>query len=204
MAAVYDRFMAATEDAGLRERRRALISSARGSTLELGAGTGLNLAHYGPEVEDLVLLEPDPHMASKLEERLRAAGRPRTRIVTGSAHRLPFGDASFDTVVGTLVLCTIPDPERALSEVARVLRPGGRLLFLEHVRSGDPGLARWQDRLRPVWSFVAGGCQCNRDTLDTLERSPLEVATARPGRIPKASPIVRPSVEGEAHLPAPA
>jgi len=202
MAAIYDRMMAATEDAGLRERRAAVVSGAQGRTLELGAGTGLNLAHYGDEVTELVLLEPDPHMGARLREKVAASGRRDVSLVTDSAQRLPFEDASFDTVVGTLVFCTIPDHERAIAEVARVLKPGGRLLFLEHVRSDDPGLARWQDRLRPVWSLVAGGCQCNRRTLADIERSPLAVERSKPGRLPKAAKIVEPTVEGEAVKPA--
>jgi ubiquinone/menaquinone biosynthesis C-methylase UbiE len=201
MAAVYDRMLAASEEAGFREMRREVVSGARGKTLELGAGTGLNFAHYGPDVTELVLLEPDPHMAAKLREKVEGADRRDVRIVSDSAERLPFEDASFDTVVGTLVLCTIPDHERAIAEVARVLRPGGRLLFLEHVRSGDPSVARWQDRLRPVWAFVAGGCQCNRDTLSALQDSPLDVADARRGRIPKAAKIVRPTIAGAATKP---
>jgi ubiquinone/menaquinone biosynthesis C-methylase UbiE len=197
MAAVYDRMTAASEEAGMRDMRRQVVSQARGRTLELGAGTGLNLVHYGPEVTELVLLEPDSHMGAKLREKVEASGRD-ARIVTSSAEQLPFEDESFDTVLGTLVLCTIPDHERAIAEVARVLKPGGRMLFLEHVRSDDPGLARWQDRLRPVWQFVAVGCQCNRDTLAAIERSPLTVDRARRGKLPKAPPLVRPTIEGVA------
>src|SRR4051812_7652266 len=122
MAAIYDRMMATSEDAGFRDMRRGGVSQATGKTLGLGAGTGLNFAHYGPEVTELVLLEPDPHMAAKLREKVGRSQRP-VRIVSDSAEALPFEDASFDTVVGTLVLCTIPDHERALAEVARVLRP---------------------------------------------------------------------------------
>ena len=197
MAAVYDRMTAASEEAGMRDMRREVISQARGRTLELGAGTGLNLAHYRSEVTELVLLEPDPHMGAKLREKVAASGRD-ARIVTSSAEQLPFEDEFFDTVLGTLVLCTIPDHERAIDEVARVLKPGGRMLFLEHVRSDDPGLARWQDRLRPVWQYVAIGCQCNRETLAAIERSPLTVDRATPGKLPKAPPLVRPTITGVA------
>jgi len=201
MAAIYDRMLATSEEAGFREMRHEVVAQASGRTLELGAGTGLNLEHYGPEVSELVLLEPDPHMGARLREKVARSGRTDVRVVTDSAERLPFEDASFDTVVGTLVLCTIPDHVRAIEEVARVLRPGGRMLFLEHVRSEDPDVAKWQDRLRPVWSFVAGGCQCNRATLSDIEASPLTVASARPGRIPKAAKIVRPTVGGVAEKP---
>jgi ubiquinone/menaquinone biosynthesis C-methylase UbiE len=114
------------------------------------------------------------------------------------AERLPFEDASFDTAVATLVFCTIPDPAAALAEVARVLKPGGRLLFLEHVRAEDPKLARWQDRLEKPWRFVGDGCHCNRDTVATIAASPLRVGEIQHDRLPKAPPIVSPLVHGSA------
>lgn len=191
-AALYDRMMASTEDAGLRERRRALVGQAQGRVLEIGAGTGLNLEHYGPDATDLVLTEPEEPMARRLRARLT-----RGEIVSAPADRLPFPDGSFDTVVSTLVLCTVPDQERALAEIRRVLKPGGRLLFLEHVRSHDPGLARWQDRIRPFWRHLGHGCNPNRDTAAALARAGFEVEL-RTWRMPKAAPIVRPVIEGAA------
>ena len=142
----YDRFTKSTEDAGLREKRRELLARASGRTLEIGAGTGSNLELYPEAVTELVLTEPDEHMRAQLERKLSALGR-RPEVVGAGAERLPFPDASFDTVVATLVLCTIPAPRRALEEISRVLKPDGRLLFLEHVRAEDAGTARWQDRL---------------------------------------------------------
>jgi ubiquinone/menaquinone biosynthesis C-methylase UbiE len=196
-AATYDRALRAAEEAGLRERRHALLARARGATLEIGAGTGLNLRHYPRQVSELVLAEPGEHMARQLR-RTAAATALRAEVVEAPAERLPFPDERFDTVVCTLVLCTVPDPATALAEVARVLRPGGRLLFLEHVRSGDPRLARWQDRLWRPWRFVADGCHCNRDTLATLRASPLAVEDVEPGRIERAAPLVRPLIAGSA------
>lgn len=196
-AALYDRMLAATEEAGLRDRRRELLAQARGATLELGAGTGLNLDLYPDAVAELVLTEPGEHMARRLRERTAAAGRD-VEVVEAPAERLPFPDDRFDTVVGTLVLCTVDDPARTLAEVERVLRPGGRLLFLEHVRSSDPKLARWQDRLERPWHFVGAGCHCNRDTPATLRESPLEVERMDHDRLPKAPPITRPLVAGAA------
>lgn len=196
-AAGYDRLLAGTEEAGLRERRRELLAGATGDVLELGAGTGANLAIYPDGLGRLVLTEPGAHMASRLRARV-AAGDSRAEVVAAGAESLPFGDSSFDTVVSTLVLCTVENPHRAVLEVARVLRPGGRMLFLEHVRSSEPGVARWQDRLERPWRFVGAGCRCNRDTLTTIRGAGLEVEAVEHGVLPKAPSIVRPLVVGAA------
>jgi ubiquinone/menaquinone biosynthesis C-methylase UbiE len=194
----YDRFLAQTEKAGLRDMRRELLSQASGRCLEVGAGTGLNLEHWPKEVDELVLSEPDPHMASQLRRKLDGPAD----VVEAPAERLPFADDSFDTVALTLVLCTVPDPDASLREVARVLRPGGRLLFLEHVRAEEPRLARWQDRLHTPWMWLGDGCHCNRDTLRTIESSPLELERAERGSMPKALPLVRPMIRGSARAAA--
>src|SRR6478672_7657363 len=172
--AVYDRAFKATEEAGLRQMRRELLAGARGRVLELGAGTGANLDLYPEVVEELVLAEPDPHMSKRLRAKLAESGG-EARVVEAPAERLPFEEGSFDTAVVTLVLCTVPDPQAALAEVARVLRPGGQLLFLEHVRSEEPALARWQDRLERPWRFLGDGCHCNRDTVAAIAASPLRL-----------------------------
>lgn len=196
----YDRFNKIAEDAGLRDNRRALLSRAHGRTLEIGAGTGVNVELYPDSVTELVLTEPDSHMRRQLEKKLAALDR-RAEVVDAGGERLPFPDASVDTAVATLVLCTIPNPEGALAELARVLKPGGRLLFLEHVRSDSPRTARWQDRLERPWGWFGRGCHPNRDTLATIEASALEVAEVERDRIPKAPPIVRPLILGEARRP---
>ena len=192
----YDRFMAASESAGLRARRRALLAGAEGATLEIGAGTGLNLALYPASVSELVLTEPSPHMAARLRAKL--GDDPRTRVVEAPAERLPFEADRFDTVVSTLVLCTVPDPAAALKEIARVLRPEGRLLFLEHVRAPEDRLARWQDRLERPWRAFGAGCHCNRDTAAGIEASSLRIEDLDRGEIPRAVPIVRPLIAGAA------
>ncbi|HEV2061433.1 MAG TPA: class I SAM-dependent methyltransferase [Solirubrobacteraceae bacterium] len=190
-AAIYDRMMASTEDAGLRDHRRAIVGRARGRVLEIGAGTGLNLEHYPPDV-DLVLTEPEEPMARRLRDRAT-----RGEIVEAPADRLPFDDDSFDTVVSTLVLCTVPDQEAAVAEIRRVLKPDGQLLFLEHVRSDDEKVAKWQDRLLRPWRFVGHGCHPNRDTAAALRRGGFEL-DLETWRMPKAPPIVRPVIEGSA------
>ena len=199
--ALYDSCLAATEEAVLREMRREALSTARGRTIDMGAGTGANLGLYPDSVEELVLAEPDPHMLRKLRARVGETG-DEAQIVEAGAEDVPFEDSSFDTVAFTLVLCTVPDPVAALKEAARILRPGGRLLFLEHVRSEDPGLARWQDRLVRPWRFLADGCHCNRDTVATIEASPLGVEKVEHGELPKSPPLVKPLASGRAILPA--
>jgi ubiquinone/menaquinone biosynthesis C-methylase UbiE len=196
-AALYDRCLKSTEDAGLRDMRRELLAEASGRTIDLGAGTGANLDLYPPQVTELVLAEPDPHMARQLRHKLGQSDR-EAELVQAGAESLPVPDSSFDTAVFTLVLCTVPNPEAALAEVARILRPGGRMLFLEHVRAQDPGLARWQDRLEKPWRFIGDGCHCNRDTVATIEASPLSVETLEHGELPKSPPIARPLVRGNA------
>jgi ubiquinone/menaquinone biosynthesis C-methylase UbiE len=158
-AALYDTIGKGSEEAGLREERRQLLAGAEGEVIELGAGTGLNLNLYPEEVTRLVLTEPDRHMRRRLRRRLETLGRP-AEIVDASAESLPFPDATFDTAVVTLVLCSVPDQQTALAEIARVLKPEGRLLFLEHVRSTDPKIARRRDRIRPLYNLC--GCNPNR------------------------------------------
>ena len=150
--------MAAAERAGAGgDASRASRPGRAGGRLELGAGTGLNLAHYASAVTELVLTEPDPHMARRLRRRLQdePPAPARVEVVEAPAERLPFEDGSFDSVVSTLVLCSVETPAAATGEIVRVLKPDGRLLYLEHVRADDDGLARWQDRLERPWGSPA-------------------------------------------------
>jgi ubiquinone/menaquinone biosynthesis C-methylase UbiE len=197
----YDRGLKATEENGLGAMRAELLAGARGRVIEVGAGTGVNVGLYGSGIEDLTLVEPDPHMAARLRKRLEEGeGSAPKHLVEAPAEALPFADDTFDTAVATLVLCTIPDPVAAIAELARVLKPGGQLLFIEHVRSDDPDRARWQDRLEKPWRFMADGCYCNRDTEATLRASAFEVQAVEHGKLPKAMPIVRPLIRGTAVL----
>jgi ubiquinone/menaquinone biosynthesis C-methylase UbiE len=198
-AAVYDRLTAGLERAGLADKRRELLAQASGATLELGAGTGHNLDHYPRAVERLVLTEPDPYMAKRLRARVEEAGRTAIEVHEAGAEALPVGDGEFDTVIATLVFCTIPDPRAALAEVARVLKPGGRMLFLEHVRADTHRRARWQDRLNPVQNRLFGGCNLNRKTAELIRQSPLEVQELRADEMPRAAgPLVKPMIVGAA------
>jgi ubiquinone/menaquinone biosynthesis C-methylase UbiE len=196
----YEFFLRQSEEAGLSRMRAELLSEARGRTLEVGAGTGFNFAHYPDAVTDLVLTEPFGPMADQLRAKVDTSDRS-AEVIEAPGEALPFDDDSFDTVALTLVLCTVPDPEATLREIARVLKPGGRFLFLEHVRAPEPDLAKWQDRLHGPWYAFGHGCHCNRDTLSVLEASPLEVERADRGAIPKAVPLVRPMLSGVCTLP---
>jgi SAM-dependent methyltransferase len=165
-AALYDPFLWLGERRGMRRHRGELLAGARGRVLEIGAGTGLNVEHYPAAVDELVLAEPDAGMAARIDT--SEAPVPAS-VVVAPAEELPFEDASFDAVVSTLVLCTVEDPDRALAEIGRVLRPDGRLLFVEHVRAESPRLARWQERLATPWEIWANGCRCDRPTLERIE-----------------------------------
>lgn len=167
MARLYDPFLWLGELAGMRGRRSALLAGAYGRVVEIGAGTGLNIAHYPEEVAELVLSEPEPGMRRRLARRLERHRRA-ARIIDAPAEHLPLADASVDTVVSTLVLCTVDEPESALREIARVLRPNGQLLFIEHVRASSRLLAAFQDRLLEPWRHFAGGCLCNRSTIELM------------------------------------
>jgi len=193
----YDRFQQASEEAGMRDIRREVLSGASGRTLEIGSGSGLNHDLYPEAVTELVLSEPFGAMADQLRKKVAGRQRP-VDVVQAPGEDLPFADGEFDTVALTMVLCSAPDPDAVVAEVARVLRPGGRFLFLEHVRSPEPGLARWQDRLHGAWYVFGHGCHCNRDSLTTIEASPLQLEHSERGAVPRVVPLVRPMVRGSA------
>jgi ubiquinone/menaquinone biosynthesis C-methylase UbiE len=195
-APVYDRMSRSSEEAGLGELRRNLLADATGRVLEIGAGTGVNLPRYGGNLDSLVLTEPEPRMLSRLQRAAREH-EPAAQVLRAPAEALPFEDDSFDTAVSTLVLCGVDDQPRALREVRRVLRPGGRLLFLEHVRAEDPGLARFQDRINWLNHLVAG-CDCNRRTLAAIEAEQFAVSRLERTMTPKAPKFVRPLIVGAA------
>jgi ubiquinone/menaquinone biosynthesis C-methylase UbiE len=197
-AGMYDKINAKSEAAGLADEREALMGGARGATIEIGAGTGLNLAHYPASLERLVLVEPNAHMVKRLRRKVEAQ-RAGAEIVAGPAEQLPFADDSFDTAVVTFVLCTVKDPARALSEVRRVLKPAGRLLFLEHVRSTDERIGRRQDRIRPLYRALVD-CEPNRETLGTITASGFTVEAVRHGDVPGAPEVERPMIVGVACL----
>jgi ubiquinone/menaquinone biosynthesis C-methylase UbiE len=200
-AKVYDPFMRKTEEACLSRWRDALLAPLGGSVLEIGAGTGANLAHYplhllraDGNTERLVLTDPDAHMLERLRKRPEAATADVERALSDA---LPYPDQSFDAVVSTLVLCSVPDVNRTLGEVRRVLKPGGALVFLEHV-AADEGSSRrrWQGRLEPLWSRLAGGCHLTRRTDAAIAEAGFTFETLTKESMRKAPPFVRPTVRG--------
>ncbi len=215
-AAVYDPFMRRTERACLQDWRRELLapltSSSSRRVLEVGAGTGANLTAYPRTLERLVLTDSNEHMVKRLERRIveewpergDRPDAPKTtpEIMLASVDKLPFDDASFDAVVSTLVLCSVPEPASALAEVRRVLRPGGSLIFLEHVAAEAPRRLRWQRRFEPLWSRVAGNCHLTRATGDAIANAGFTIDTLKRESMRKSLPIVRATIRGSAHKPA--
>jgi ubiquinone/menaquinone biosynthesis C-methylase UbiE len=211
MGALNERFFAwyypylvgISERAGQAERRRELLTQARGRTLEIGAGNGYNLAHYPATVDELVVTEPSPFMLEHLRQHLETSAPPvgSWQLVQTGAEQLPFPDCSFDTVVGTYVHCSIPDAPAAIAEIARVLKPGGRYLFMEHVRAPGRVYGRVQDVLEVPHRFIAAGCYPNRPTERWLDESSLRVESLVHEPMPRAPMTVRPTIRGTAIKP---
>jgi ubiquinone/menaquinone biosynthesis C-methylase UbiE len=163
--------------------RRRVIAAADGRVLEIGLGSGLNLPLYGLPAREVIGREPSPELLVMARDRAATAAIP-VKLLGASAETIPLDDASIDTVVTTWTLCTIPDAPRALAELRRVLRPGGALLFVEHGRAPEPGVARWQDRLDPLWRRIAGGCHLNRKIDDLITGSGFRIDALTNARIP--------------------
>jgi ubiquinone/menaquinone biosynthesis C-methylase UbiE len=195
-AMTYDRQIAKTEAAGLRALRQQLLAAAAGDVLEIGGGTGANLPFYGADVRSLTITEPEAPMLRRLERRAEEQA-PQALLLRAPAEDLPFDDDSFDVAVSTLVLCGVSDQPRALRQLKRVLRPGGHLLFIEHVRSDDAKLARHQDRMNRLNNLVVR-CDCNRPTLTSIEQAGYTVTQVEHLTMPKAPSFVRPLIVGSA------
>ena len=162
----------------LNHHRRELLSEAKGEVLEIGFGTGLNLSYYPPEVQKITAVDPNPGMSTRARKRIQASGI-RVENYLMNAESLPMADNSFDTVVSTMTLCSIPHLRRALGELYRVLKPGGQFLFLEHGRSADPKVQVWQDRLTPISKALGDGCRLNRDIRQFIGEQPFVTIALR-------------------------
>lgn len=196
-AGIYEPFLWLGERLGMARLRRELLAEASGRVLEIGAGTALNLEHYPGCLDELVLAEPVEGMARLAERRIERQ-RSDARVVVAPAERLPFPDDSFNTVVSTMVLCTVEDTGQAIAEIRRVLAPGGRLLFIEHLRSHSERWARWQDRLERPWAAFAEGCRCNQATLGLLSAGGFSTNGVERNHWRGMPPWVRPLASGTA------
>ncbi|MFZ0428609.1 MAG: methyltransferase domain-containing protein [Acidobacteriota bacterium] len=200
----YDAFMAPVERRSLGEVRRSLLARTSGRILEIGAGTGANLPFY-PTGLQLWVSEPDREMRRELKLKLQGLRQASPTLIAGASEHLPLPTSSMDFVVATLVLCSVQDPDLASREIRRVLRPGGWLLFIEHVRS-QGAWGPWQDRLQPAWSRVGCGCHPNRETVAILRRAGFELDDLQEvdpfQGLPRAARfltgIVRPFIRGAA------
>ena len=170
------------------ERRSALVPGASGAVLEVGIGSGLNLPFYSTSVTRLVAVDPSQALLSMARRKTAGLGFP-VDLRCESAEALSLAERSIDTIVMTFTLCSIPEPVRALREMRRVLRPGGRLLFVEHGLAPDSGVRRWQERLNPLWNRLAGGCNLNRRIDALLTKSGFRVAELRADYMPGPRPL---------------
>lgn len=198
-APIYDRVMAQTEEACLRSWRAELLARATGDVVEIGAGTGANIELYPSEVSSVTFCEPDEGMRKRLEQKLAAEPPVYTyRVVDAAGESLPFEDACFDTLVSTLVLCTVRSPSGTLQELHRVAKPGAELLFIEHV-AADEGTTRrfFQGLSEPVWKRVAGNCHLTRDTASAIAKE-FRVGQLTSESMRKAISLVRPTIRGYA------
>jgi ubiquinone/menaquinone biosynthesis C-methylase UbiE len=161
-ASLYDRLQASAERSYMGRVREEIVGGARGRVLEVGAGTGLSFPYYNDHAEEVIATEPDPFMLERARRRAENLGRP-IELRQAAAEELPFEDGSFDTVVSTLVMCSVDDPLQALSEMRRVLKPSGELRMYEHVRYDHAFGAFWQDLATPMWRWLGAGCHPNRD-----------------------------------------
>ena len=184
-------------DAELGDHRRRLLAGLTGQVLEVGAGNGLNFPHYPVTVTEVLAIEPEPYLRHRALTAARQAPVP-IRVVDGTAESLPAPGGAVDAVVASLVLCTVTDLDQALAETRRVLGPGGRLRFYEHVRATDPRLARWQDRLERPWGWLVGGCHPNRDTVAAITAAGLRLVQLDRFDLQAMPPLARPHVLGVA------
>jgi ubiquinone/menaquinone biosynthesis C-methylase UbiE len=205
VAGLYDRSMRQSEEACLDFWRTELLRELSGEVLEIGAGTGASLPRYPKAVTRLVLCEPDKHMRRKLQARVESLGLRHANVLDASLDDLPVAPKSFDAVVCSLVLCSVSDQHRALSAIMRVLKPHGRLVFLEHVAAdNNPRRLRWQRHLEPIWKRFMGNCHLARRTESAILGAGFEIEWIKRESIRKALPIVRPSIRGvaqKAHSP---
>lgn len=177
--------------------RERVIAGAEGRVLEIGIGSGLNLPFYGPQVQEIFGLEPSPQLVAMAKRSARDASAPVT-FIEGMAEAIPLDDRSIDTVITTWTLCTIPEAVQALTEMRRVLKPGGQLLFIEHGLAPEESVRKWQERVTPLWKRIGGGCHLNRPIRNIIERAGFSIAALENSYLPKAPRMMGYLYEGRA------
>ena len=168
-ARIYQRLSASMEKMGVAEHRTRLLTGLVGRVVEVGAGNGLNFSHYPDTVTEVIAIEPEPYLRARAVVAAQNATAVKISVIDGDAEHLPLDDASVDYAVASLVLCSVPNQSAALTEIRRVLRPGGELRFYEHVRASDVRWARFQHLVDPIWTRFAGGCRLTRNTLEAIQ-----------------------------------
>ena len=201
-ALFYDRVMAKAEEACLKQWRQDLLRQVSGEVLEVGAGTGASIELYSDDVTRLVVTEPDKHMRAQLEQKIKNLHLQNIEVAGGTAEKVEADDASFDYVVTSLVCCSVADQKSCLAEFKRVLKPGGGLVFMEHVAAAEgTSRRRWQNRLNPLWKTFMGNCHINRETEQAILDEGFEIVQINRESMRKALPIVRPTIRGIARKP---
>ena len=198
-ALCYDKFMARTEKACLQAWRNQLLQQVNGMVLEVGAGTGANIKYYPEQVSQLVLAEPDKHMRKHLKKYIAGQRREGVSVISSTAEKIDADDETFDFIVSTLVCCSVTNLASSLAEFRRVLKPDGRLVFLEHVAAPEgTSRRRWQDRINPIWKLLMGNCHLNRQTEQAIIKAGFNLINIERQSMRKALPIVRPTIRGVA------
>lgn len=193
----YDKLMSKTEEACLQQWRKELLEQVSGDVLEIGSGTGANIKFYPTSINSLVLSEPDKNMRKQIENKITDSHRHNISVTTCSAEKIKADDNSFDFVVSALVCCSVKSLEATFAEIKRVLKPGGSLVFMEHV-AAEKGTKRrvWQHRINPFWRKVAGNCHLIRETESEIINAGFEILSIKRESMRKAIPIVRPTIRG--------
>ena len=198
-AFLYDKYMARVENASLKKWREELFAGVKGDVLEIGAGTGASIDFYPSGDIRLIMAEPDEGMRNRLKQRLARSGRTTFSVAAGSAENIDAADESFDFVISSLVCCSVMDVGKALQEIKRVLKPGGRFIFIEHV-AAEKGSAKrkWQERFNPLWVKVARNCHLNRETEQAISAAGFRIEEIKNDTMRSSNPLVRPAIRGVA------
>jgi len=196
MATTYDFFMESTERRCLGAWRGEILAAAKGSVLEIGAGTGINLPYFPEQLTSLLMCEPDPQMRRKLIGKVAGANRIDIAISACSAERIDMPDESFDTIVSTLVLCSVNSLQSSLKEAYRLLKPGGALIFMEHIIAADSKTKLWQRRIEPFWKICAGDCHLTRDTATAIKVTGFQIEQLTEDSMTGAPNFVKRTIRG--------